>query len=61
MFEIVDIEFPYNAIIGRGMLNIFEEILDSAYLYMKIPTTKELYQYMGVNKFKKGRRDPTRT
>jgi hypothetical protein len=27
MFKIVDIDFPYNAIIGRGTLNIFEAVL----------------------------------
>jgi hypothetical protein len=32
MFEIIDMEFPYNAIIGRGTLNIFEAVLHSAYL-----------------------------
>jgi hypothetical protein len=29
MFEIVDMDFPYNAIIGRGTLNIFEAVLHS--------------------------------
>jgi hypothetical protein len=27
MFVIVDMKFPYNAIIGRGTLNLFEAIL----------------------------------
>jgi hypothetical protein len=31
-------EYPYNAIIGRGTLNAFEAILHSAYLCMKIPS-----------------------
>jgi hypothetical protein len=31
-------EYPYNAIIGRGMLNVFEAILHPAYLCMKIPS-----------------------
>jgi hypothetical protein len=30
-------EYPYNAIIGRGKLNAFEAILHLAYLCMKIP------------------------
>jgi hypothetical protein len=30
-------EYPYNAIIGRGTLNAFEAILHPAYLCMKIP------------------------
>jgi hypothetical protein len=38
VFDIVDIEYPYNAIIGRGTLNAFEAILHPAYLCMKIPT-----------------------
>jgi hypothetical protein len=31
-FDIVDLEYPYNAIIGRGTLNAFEAILRPAYL-----------------------------
>jgi hypothetical protein len=31
-------EYPYNAIIGRGALNSFEAILHPAYLCMKIPS-----------------------
>jgi hypothetical protein len=38
VFDIVDMEYSYNAIIGRGMLNAFEEILHPAYLFMKIPS-----------------------
>jgi deoxyxylulose-5-phosphate synthase len=38
VFDIVDVEYPYNAIIGRGILNAFEAILHPAYLYMKIPS-----------------------
>jgi hypothetical protein len=34
----VDMEYPYNAIIGRGTLNAFEAILHPAYLCMKIPS-----------------------
>jgi hypothetical protein len=37
VFDIVDMEYPYNAIIGRGTLNAFEEILHPIYLCMKIP------------------------
>jgi hypothetical protein len=36
-FDIVDMEYPYNAIIGRGMLNAFKAILHPTYLCMKIP------------------------
>jgi hypothetical protein len=37
VFGIVDMEYPYNAIIGRGTLSAFEAILHPAYLCMKIP------------------------
>ena len=36
-FEIIDMEFPYDAINGRGTLNIFEVVLHSSYICMKIP------------------------
>jgi hypothetical protein len=38
VFDIVDMEYRYNAIIGRGTLNAFEAILHPAYLCMKIPS-----------------------
>jgi hypothetical protein len=38
VFDIVDMEYPYNAIIGRGTLNAFEAILHLTYLCMKIPS-----------------------
>jgi hypothetical protein len=38
VFDIVDMEYPYNAIIGRGTLNAFEAILHPAYLCIKIPS-----------------------
>jgi hypothetical protein len=38
IFDIVDMEYPYNAIIGRGTLNAFEAILHLTYLCMKIPS-----------------------
>jgi hypothetical protein len=36
VFDIVDMEYPYNAIIGRGTLNAFEAILHPAYLCTKL-------------------------
>jgi hypothetical protein len=42
IFDIVDMDYPYNAIIGRGTLNAFEGILHPAYLCMKIPSEQEL-------------------
>jgi hypothetical protein len=38
VFDIIEMEYPYNAIIGRGTLNAFEAILHPAYLCMKIPS-----------------------
>jgi hypothetical protein len=38
VFDTVDMEYPYNAIIGRGTLNAFEAILHPAYLCTKIPS-----------------------
>jgi hypothetical protein len=40
VFHIVDINYPYNAIIGRGTLNAFKEVLHPAYLCMKIPSNQ---------------------
>jgi deoxyxylulose-5-phosphate synthase len=36
VFDIVDMEYPYNTIIGRRTLNAFEAILHPTYLCMKI-------------------------
>jgi hypothetical protein len=41
IFDIVDMEYPYKAVIGRGTLNTFEAILHLAYLCMKIPLKHE--------------------
>jgi hypothetical protein len=38
VFDNIDMEYLYNAIIGRGTLNAFEAILHPAYLCMKIPS-----------------------
>jgi hypothetical protein len=34
-FDVVDMHYPYNVIFGRGLLNTFEVVLQSAYLYLK--------------------------
>jgi hypothetical protein len=47
MFEIVDMEFPYNAIIGRVTLNIFEAIQHSTYLCMKIRSNQGIILVYG--------------
>jgi hypothetical protein len=40
VFDIVDMEYLYNAIIGRGTLNVFEAILHPAYQCMKLPSNQ---------------------
>jgi hypothetical protein len=36
-FDIVDMVYPYNAIMGQGSINKFEAAIHRLYLYMKIP------------------------
>jgi hypothetical protein len=36
----VTMEYPYNAIIGRGTLNAFEGMLHPTYLCIKIPSNQ---------------------
>jgi hypothetical protein len=36
-FDIVDMVYPYNAIMGQGSINKFEAAIHGLYLYMKIP------------------------
>jgi hypothetical protein len=55
VFDIVNMEYPYNAIIGRGMLNAFEAILYPTYLCMKIPSEQGLIAVHGSQEA--GRRD----
>ena len=38
VFDIVNMDYPYNAIIGRETLNAFKAILHPTYLCMKIPS-----------------------
>jgi hypothetical protein len=40
-------EFPYNAIIRRGTLNVFKAVLHSAYLCMKIPSNQGVISVYG--------------
>jgi hypothetical protein len=41
VFDIVDMDYPYNEIIGRGTLIAFKAILHPAYLCMKIPSDQD--------------------
>jgi hypothetical protein len=38
VFDIIDMDYPYNEIIRHGTLNAFEAILHPTYLCMKIPS-----------------------
>jgi hypothetical protein len=46
-FDVVDMLYPYNAILGRGLLNTFEVALYSGYLCLKIPATFEVISVFG--------------
>jgi hypothetical protein len=39
--------YPYNAILGRGLLNTFEAALHLAYLCLKIPSTFGVISMLG--------------
>jgi hypothetical protein len=49
-FDGVDINYPYNAIFRRGLLNTFEATLQSLYLCMKVTTSMGLSQPMTAKK-----------
>ena len=36
-FDVVEMPYPYRAILGRGTINKFEAIIHQLYLCMKIP------------------------
>jgi hypothetical protein len=40
LIEIIDLDFPYNAIIGRGTLNILCNTLNSGYKISSLLSTK---------------------
>jgi hypothetical protein len=54
VFKIVDMDYPYNAIIGRGTLNAFEAIFHPAYLCMKIPSDQGSSLCLGVKRLLEG-------
>lgn len=37
MFDVVNHNYPYNAIFGRGTINAFEAVIYQSYLTMKMP------------------------
>ena len=36
-FDVVDMYYPYNALFGRGSINVFEAVRSYSYLCMKMP------------------------
>jgi hypothetical protein len=42
IFDIVNMNYPYNVILGRGTLNAFEAIVHSVYLCMKMSAPIEV-------------------
>jgi hypothetical protein len=38
-FDVVEMYYPYNGILGKGFLNKFEAVIHQAYLCIKIPAT----------------------
>jgi hypothetical protein len=50
IFDVVDMLYPYNAIFGRGLLNTFEVVLHSCYLYIKITATFRVISIFGSQK-----------
>jgi hypothetical protein len=49
-FDVVDMNYPYNAIFGRGLLNTFEAALHSTYLCLKISSTSGVILVYGNQK-----------
>jgi hypothetical protein len=47
MSHVGDMEFPYNTVIRRGTLIVFEVVLHSAYLCMKIPSNQGVISVYG--------------
>jgi hypothetical protein len=41
-FDVVEMNYPYNAFFRRGLLNTFEAMLHSLYLYLKVPAALEV-------------------
>jgi len=46
-FDVVELNYPYNAILRRGTLNAFEAATHSAYLCMKMPGTNGIITIFG--------------
>jgi hypothetical protein len=46
-FDVVEMYYPYNGILGRGFLNKFEAVIHQAYLCVKIPATQGVITIWG--------------
>jgi hypothetical protein len=46
-FDIVDMVYPYNAIMGRGSINKFEAAIHELYICMKIPSPQGVITIYG--------------
>ena len=46
-FDVVDMLYNYNAIFGRGVINVFSIVLHPGYLCMKLPSTKGVIAIYG--------------
>jgi hypothetical protein len=50
LFDIVDIDYPYNAIFGRGIINKFQAVIHQGCLCMKMPTPAGVLSIYGSQK-----------
>ena len=50
-FDVVEMNYPYNAIFGRGLINKFEAIVHQLYLCMKMPAIKGVITVRGNQQF----------
>ena len=46
-FDIVEMNYPYLAIFGRGLINKFEAVVHQLYLYMKMPASRGIITVHG--------------
>ena len=46
-FDVMEMNYPYNAIFGRGLINKFEAIVHQLYLCMKMPANKGVITVRG--------------
>jgi hypothetical protein len=49
-FDVVEMNYPYNAIFRRGLLNTFKSALHSLYLYLKVPAAPGVISIHGSQK-----------